>query len=92
MHKIWPGGRAHWVKYENINNSDLDVMSLASFCRSKAIYIEPWGAWETTSLGKTCHSNPHSQTAIIYLLSLLFPLLILISGIAQTDIFYAITG
>ena len=24
MHKIWPGRKAHWVKYENINNSDLD--------------------------------------------------------------------
>ena len=31
MHKIWPGRRAHWVKCENINNSDLDGMPLASF-------------------------------------------------------------
>ena len=22
MDTIWPGRRAHWVKYENINNSD----------------------------------------------------------------------
>ena len=36
MHKIWPGRRAHWVKYKNINNSDLDGMSLASFCQSRA--------------------------------------------------------
>ena len=40
MHKIWPGRRAHCVKYENINNSDLDGMSLASFCQSKAVYID----------------------------------------------------
>ena len=25
MHEIWPGRRAHKVKYENINNSDLHV-------------------------------------------------------------------
>ena len=36
MHKIWPGRRAHWVKYKNISNSDLDGMSLASFCQSRA--------------------------------------------------------
>ena len=34
MHTIWPGRRAHQVKYETINNSDLDGMSLASFCQS----------------------------------------------------------
>ena len=38
MHKFWPARRAHWVKYENINNSDLDGMSLASFCQSRAEY------------------------------------------------------
>ena len=32
MHKVWPGRRAQWVKYENNNNSNLDGMSLASFC------------------------------------------------------------
>ena len=36
MHKIWPGRRAHWVKYKNINNLDLDGMSLASFCQRRA--------------------------------------------------------
>ena len=36
MHKIWPGRRAHWLKYENTNNSDFDCMSLASFCQSRA--------------------------------------------------------
>ena len=36
MHKIWPGRRAHWVKYEYINNSDLGGMSLSSLCQSKA--------------------------------------------------------
>ena len=37
MHIIWPGRRAHYVKYyENINISDLDGMSLAFFCQSKA--------------------------------------------------------
>ena len=35
MHKFWPGRRAHQVKYENINNSDLDGVSLASFCQSR---------------------------------------------------------
>ena len=33
MHKVWPGRRAY---YKNINNSDLDGMSLASFCQSRA--------------------------------------------------------
>ena len=28
MHKIWPGRRAHYVECENINNSDLDGVSL----------------------------------------------------------------
>ena len=36
MHTIWPGRRAHWVKYDNISNSDLDGMSFASFCQSRA--------------------------------------------------------
>ena len=36
MHKVLPGRRAHWVQYENINSSDLDGMSLASFCQSRA--------------------------------------------------------
>ena len=36
MHKIWPGRRAHKVKYENISNSDVVGMSLASFCQSRA--------------------------------------------------------
>ena len=38
MHTIWPGRRAHWVKYDNISNSDLDCMSLASFCQSRHVY------------------------------------------------------
>ena len=36
MHKIWLGRRAHWLIYEYINNSDLDGISLASFCQSRA--------------------------------------------------------
>ena len=38
LHEIWPGRRAHYVNYENINNSNLDgtCMSLASFCQSRA--------------------------------------------------------
>ena len=36
QHEIWPGRRAHYVNYENINNSNLDDMSLASFCQSRA--------------------------------------------------------
>ena len=38
MHKIWPGRRAHWVKY---NKSDFDCMSLASFCQSWAAELFP---------------------------------------------------
>ena len=37
MHKIWHGKRAHWVKYKNINNLDLDGMLLAPFCQSRAV-------------------------------------------------------
>ena len=40
LHEIWPGRRAHYVNYENINNSNLDgtfCMSLASFCQSRAV-------------------------------------------------------
>ena len=29
LHEIWPGRRAHYVNYKNINNSILDGMSLA---------------------------------------------------------------
>ena len=36
LHEIWPGRRAHYVNYENISNSNLDGMSLASFCQSRA--------------------------------------------------------
>ena len=36
LHEIWPGRRAPYVNYENINNSNLDGMSLASFCQSRA--------------------------------------------------------
>ena len=39
LHEIWPGRRAHYVNYENINNSNLDGMSLASFCQSRAAYF-----------------------------------------------------
>ena len=38
LHEIWPGRRAHYVNYENIDNSNLDGMSLASFCQSRAEY------------------------------------------------------
>ena len=41
MHEIWPGRGAHYENYESINNSNLDGMSLASFCLSRAVlYIE----------------------------------------------------
>ena len=33
VYTIWPGRSPH---YENINNSDLDGMSLASFCQNRA--------------------------------------------------------
>ena len=39
LHEIWPGRRAHYVNYENINNSNLDGMSLASFCQSRAALL-----------------------------------------------------
>ena len=39
LHEIWPGRRAHYVNYENINNSNLDGMSLASFCQSRAVLL-----------------------------------------------------
>ena len=42
LHEIWPGRRAHCVNYENINNSNLDGMSLASFCQSRAVLYSPW--------------------------------------------------
>ena len=38
LHEIWPRRRAHYMNYENINNSNLDGMSLASFCQSRAVY------------------------------------------------------
>ena len=37
LHEIWPGRRAHYVNYENINNSNLEYV-LASFCQSRAVY------------------------------------------------------
>ena len=40
LHEIWPGRRAHYVNYENINNSNLDGMSLASFCQSRAEHFQ----------------------------------------------------
>ena len=39
LHEIWPERRAHYVNYENINNSNFDGMSLASFCQSRAELI-----------------------------------------------------
>ena len=41
MHTIWPGRRVQQAKYENINNSNLDGMSLASFCQSRAVWFCP---------------------------------------------------
>ena len=38
VYKIWPGRRACYVQYENITNSNLDGMSLASFSQSRADY------------------------------------------------------
>ena len=38
MHTIWPGRRVQQAKYENINNSNFDGMSLASFCQSRAVF------------------------------------------------------
>ena len=36
----WIGLNWHWVKYENINNSDLHgIMSLASFCQSNWLQL-----------------------------------------------------
>ena len=44
LHEIWPGRRAHYVNYEHINNSNLDGMSLASFCQSRAEFC-----WESVT-------------------------------------------
>ena len=33
MHKIWPERRAHYFKYENLNNSDLEVCHLLPFAK-----------------------------------------------------------
>ena len=41
LHEIWRRRRAHYVNYENINNSNLDGMSLASFCQSRAVLPAP---------------------------------------------------
>ena len=58
MHKIWPGRRAQRVTYENINNSDLDGMSLASFCHSRAVwYVIIWRQKETLERIKTFGSS-----------------------------------
>ena len=40
LHEIWRRRRAHYVNYENINNSNLDGMSLASFCQSRAVLYQ----------------------------------------------------
>ena len=40
LHEILPGKLAHYVNCENINNSNLDDMSLASFCQSRAALLE----------------------------------------------------
>ena len=56
LHEIWPGRRAHYVNYENINNSNLDDMSLASFCQSRAdyniihVYYRSYACWHTRDL------------------------------------------
>ena len=47
MNKIWPGRRGHWVKYKNNNNSDLDGMSLASFCQSRAALVNDGKCYES---------------------------------------------
>ena len=38
MHKICPGRKAQKANYETINNSDLDGVSLVSFCQSRAVF------------------------------------------------------
>ena len=42
------------MKYENTNNSNLDGMSLASFCQSRAVY-SGWGLWEMAVVAKSVH-------------------------------------
>ena len=49
LHEIWPGRKAHYVNYENINNSNLDGMSLASFCQSRAVLWKPIYFWNWVS-------------------------------------------
>ena len=57
MHKIWTGRRANKVKYEYINNSDLDGMSLASFCQSRAI-TKNSPEWEVSVISQHLFSAP----------------------------------
>ena len=64
MQKIWPERWPHWVKYRN-NNSDLDGMSLASFCQSWAEYIT---ALDTYFLFFSHHPPPPPPTTGWYLL------------------------
>ena len=70
MDKISPGKRAHQacqVKYENINNSEFDGMSLASFCQSKAEYV-----WYTDSPDTRQQSIANYFVFRIFFSSLLF--------------------
>ena len=63
MHKIWPGRRAHWVKYESTNNSDLHGMSLASFCQSRAVlFREVLHTLVVAMLGKNIYSGHNFLT------------------------------
>ena len=83
MHRIWPGRRAHLVKYD-INNSELDGILLASFCQSRA-------AWNFEyMLGLTKHSiTVHSKPNLTYFTRALLSIHItLMQGSTLTHFFY----
>ena len=54
LHEIWRRRRAHYVNYENINNSNFYGMSLASFCQSRAVLFTKFlPTWKASKVGCT---------------------------------------
>ena len=39
LHEVWPGGRAHYVNYEYIDDLGLDCMSPAPFCQGGVVLL-----------------------------------------------------
>ena len=76
MHKTWPRRRAHHVKYENIHNSDLDGMSLASFCQSRGLSIGEMDDELFSNLGtrfcKAVTQEPHIRKFSLNVVQIVF--------------------